>query len=228
MQNMQVWQFPRTKAWDTVRFSKNCEWSDVVMKEKERKQDGTPVDNRTNLNTKDFEAVALAHRDSIYRYALHMSKSKADAEDLVQDTYLKAYRFFDKFEAGTNCKAWLLTILKNTFLNTVRRNKGYHQMIHLSEMEERGVQLLTEDGPEDEVFGDLLDDDITAAMEELPAGYRTAVVLADMEGLSYREVADRMSCPVGTVMSRLHRGRRLLRERLRDYVIQYGYAVGQE
>ncbi len=187
-----------------------------------------PVDATAKPKTDGFEAVALAHMDSLYRYALRMSRNETDAEDLVQDTYLRAYRFFDKFEEGTNCKAWLLTILKNTFINTIRHDKKYQQMIHLPEMEEHGVELLTDADPEGEIFGNLLDDDITAAMNELPAGYRTTVLLADMEGLSYREVADKMDCPVGTVMSRLHRGRRLLKKRLQDYAAQYGYTVNQD
>ena len=186
-----------------------------------------PVDATAKPKTDGFEAVALAHIDSLYRYALHMSRNETDAEDLVQDTYLRAYRFFDRFETGTNCKAWLLTILKNTYINTLRRDKRHRQMVSLSEMAESGIELLADGDPEDEIFGDMLDDDVTAAIDELPDGYRTAVLLADMQGLSYKEVADRMDCPVGTVMSRLHRGRRLLRERLGDYVAQYGYAAAQ-
>lgn len=186
-----------------------------------------PVDATAKPKTDGFEAVALAHMDSLYRYALHMSRNETDAEDLVQDTYLKAYRFFDRFEPGTNCKAWLLTILRNTFINTVRRDKRRRQTVSLSKMEESGMELLADDDPEDEVFGDVLDDDVTAAMNELPDEFRTAVLLADMQGLSYKEVADRMDCPLGTVMSRLHRGRRLLRERLGDYVAKYGYAANQ-
>ena len=173
-----------------------------------------------------FEEIALAHMDSIYKFALRMSRNESDAEDLVQETYLKAYRFFDKFEAGTNCKAWLLTILRNTFINGIRYNRRHRQMINLSEIEERGIEPMADADPEDEIFGNLLDDDVSAAMNTLPDGYRTAVLLADMKGMSYQEVADKMDCPLGTVMSRLHRGRRLLREKLRDYVTQHGYIAG--
>ena len=173
--------------------------------------------------SKQFEAVALAHIDSVYRFALYMSKNKSNAEDLVQDTYLKAYRFFDKFEAGTNCKAWLLTILRNTFINTIYRDSGHPQTIYLPEMEEHGRELLADSDTEGEVFKNLLDDDITAAINILPAEYKTAILLADIEGLSYKEIADIMDCPIGTVMSRLHRGRRLLRERLYNYAVRYGY-----
>ncbi len=170
-----------------------------------------------------FEAVALEHMNSVYRLARAMSKNESDAQDLVQDTYLKAYRFFDKFKEGTNCRAWLLRILRNTFVNTIRRDKRRPQIIHLPEMRDYGVELPADTDPEDWVFGDLFDDDMTAAMSELPEEYRTAVLLADVEGLSYKEIADIMDCPPGTVMSRLHRGRGLLREKLQDYAAQYGY-----
>ncbi len=173
-----------------------------------------------------FEEVALAHMDSIYRSALYMARNENDAQDLVQDTYLRAYKFFDKFQEGTNCRAWLLRILRNTFVNTIRRDKRRPPVIYLPEMQDYGVELRAETDPEDWVFGDVFDDDMTAAMAELPEEYRTAVLLADVEGLSYREIADAMDCPTGTVMSRLHRGRGLLREKLQDYAAQYGYVDG--
>ena len=180
----------------------------------------------TGSSTDRFEEVALAHMDSLYRSALYMARNESDAQDLVQDTYLRAYKFFDKFKEGTNCRAWLLRILRNTFVNTIRRDKRRPQIIHLPEMRDYGVELPADTDPEDWVFGDLFDDDMTAAMSELPEEYRTAVLLADVEGLSYKEIADIMDCPTGTVMSRLHRGRGLLREKLQDYAVQYGYAEG--
>ena len=170
-----------------------------------------------------FEAVALSHIDSLYRLALYMSENESDAEDLVQDTYLKAYRFFDKFEEGTNCKAWLLTILRNTFVNNIRRDRKHKHAVPLSEMKEHGVELSVGDDPEDEIFKDLFDDDVTAAMNALPDIYREVVLMADVEGLSYKEIADIVGCPIGTVMSRLFRGRRFLRKKLRSYATYYGY-----
>ncbi|MFC1718758.1 sigma-70 family RNA polymerase sigma factor [Candidatus Poribacteria bacterium] len=178
----------------------------------------------TGSKTDTFEKVALAHMDSLYRSALYMARNENDAQDLVQDTYLRAYKFFDKFKEGTNCRAWLLRILRNTFVNTIRRDKRRPQIIHLPEMMDHGVELPADTDPEDWVFGDLFDDDMTAAISELPEEYRTAVLLADVEGLSYKEIADVMDCPTGTVMSRLHRGRGLLREKLQGYAAQYGYA----
>lgn len=174
-----------------------------------------------------FESVALEHMDSIYRFALYMTGNESDAHDFVQDTYLKAYRFFDKFREGTNCKAWLLTILKNTFINSVRRDKRHPQMVHLSEMEEYGMDLPVEDDPEDWIFGDLFNDDVSAAIDSLPVVYRTVVLLADVECLSYKEISEIVECPIGTVMSRLCRGRRLLRKKLQSYATRYGYLESQ-
>ena len=188
---------------------------------------GAALATGTELESGGFEAVALTHIDSLYRFALHMSGNESDAEDLVQDTYLKAYRFFDKFKAGTNCKAWLITILKNNFINTVRRGSGRPYIVHLPEMEEHGVELLADSDTEDAVFGDLLDDDVTDAINTLPVEYKSSILLADVEGLPYKDIAAIMDCPIGTVMSRLHRGRRLLRNRLRDYGASYGYAESQ-
>ena len=184
------------------------------------------VESEIGVGSKDerFEAVALTHMDSIYRSALYMAKDESDAQDLVQDTYLRAYRFFDKFEEGTNCKAWLLKILRNTFINTIRRGRRQLQVVHLPEMNEHGLELSSDATPEDGVFGDLFDDDIVTAMNELPVDYKTAIMLADVERLPYKEISDIMDCPIGTVMSRLHRGRKMLRESLRDYAIRYGYS----
>ncbi len=178
---------------------------------------------RAGSRDERFEKVALAYIDTIYRSALYMSKNENDAQDLVQDTYLKAYRFFDKFREGTNCQAWLFTILKNTFVNAIRREKTQPHMVSLSEMKDDEAELSSDTNPEDSLFGNLFDDDIVAAMDRLPDEFRTAVLLADVEGLTYKEIADVMNCPIGTVMSRLHRGRGLLRKRLWNYAAQHGY-----
>ena len=150
------------------------------------------VESEIGVGSKDerFEAVALTHMDSIYRSALYMAKDESDAQDLVQDTYLRAYRFFDKFEEGTNCKAWLLKILRNTFINTIRRGRRQLQVVHLPEMNEHGLELSSDATPEDGVFGDLFDDDIVTAMNELPVDYKTAIMLADVERLPYKEISD--------------------------------------
>jgi RNA polymerase sigma-70 factor (ECF subfamily) len=170
-----------------------------------------------------FERVALAHINSLYRSALSMSKNENDAQDLVQETYLRAYKFFDKFKEGTNCRAWLFRILRNIFINTMHYNKARPQVIYLSQMEDENEELSSDASPEDSIFGDVFDDDMSAAMKRLPDKLRTTVLLADVEELSYQEIADAMNCPVGTVMSRLHRGRRMLRKELPDYAAQHGY-----
>ena len=179
----------------------------------------------TEIGIKDerFEQVALVHMNSLYRLALSMSRNESDAQDLVQDTYLRAYKFFDKFREGTNCKAWLFRILRNTFINTINHDRARPQVIYLSQMDDKEKKLLSDTDPEDWVFGDLLDDDMVAAMDRLPDEFRTTVLLADVEELSYKEIADAMNCPIATVMSRLHRGHRLLRKGLQDYAVQHGY-----
>ncbi len=177
----------------------------------------------TRPKAERFEEVALEHMDLLYKSALYMSKNESDAQDLVQDTYLKAYRFFDTFKEGTNCRAWLLKILKNTFINAIHREKARPQMRSLSEMKDDAAELSSDTNPEDSIFRDLFDDDIVAAIDRLPDEFKTAVLLADVEGLSYKEIADVMDCPIGTVMSRLHRGRGLLRKRLWNYAALHGY-----
>jgi RNA polymerase sigma-70 factor (ECF subfamily) len=183
-----------------------------------------PINAEAMSKTERFEEIAIVHVDLVYRCALQMTKNESDAKDLVQETYLRAYRFFGKFRTDTNCEAWLFTILRNTFINTIHRERRYSQMIQLPEMDERGVELSGDADPEDAIFGCLFDDDVAAAVNSLPIKYRTVVLLADIEGFSYKEIADRVNCPIGTVMSRLSRGRRLLKKRLQDYAVRHGFA----
>ena len=183
---------------------------------------GTSQNRRT-----DFEAQALGHLDSLYATGLRMTRNPGDAEDLVQDTMLQAYRFFDKFEPGTNCKAWLYKILTNTFINKYRKKVREREVRDQLDHEEM-PSLMSEDvatasrDPEGMMVGTLLSDDVKRALESVPYDYRMAVVLCDLEEFSYKEIADIMDCPVGTVMSRLHRGRRLLQKALRDYAVRQG------
>jgi RNA polymerase sigma-70 factor (ECF subfamily) len=174
--------------------------------------------------TGKFEEMALVHMDSVHRYALYMTKNESDANDLVQEAYLRAYRFFAKFREGTNCKAWLMAILRNTFISTIRRKRKCPQMICLSEIDEHEIGLSDGADPNDTIFGSLFDDDVAAAVDSLPIEYRTAVLLADIQGFSYKEIAERVGCPLGTVMSRLCRGRRLLKKSLQDYAVRHGFA----
>ncbi len=176
-------------------------------------------------NRKDFEELALQYMDSIYSVALRMTRDPTEAEDLVQDTYLRAYRFFDKFEKGTNFRAWLFRILKNIYINKYRKESRAPQMVDISSVEaSNNLQNLKT--PESEIFDKLLDDDITSAMDDLPEEFRDTILLSDLSGFSYKEIAEILECPIGTVMSRLHRGRKLLRDSLYGYAKKHGYVRG--
>ena len=174
-----------------------------------------------------FEQQAMGHLDSLYATGLRMTRDPRDAEDLVQDTMLTAYRFFHRFEPGTNCKAWLFKILTSTFLNKYRKKVREREARDVIDQEET-PSLMSEDvavaskDPEGQLVGNLLSDDVKRALEAVPYDYRMAVVLCDLQDFSYKEIADIMDCPVGTVMSRLHRGRRLLQKALRDYAVRQG------
>ncbi len=186
-------------------------------------------DFRHDNNTKqEFEQVALGHLDALFASALRLTKNQRDAEDLVQDTFLRAYRFFDKFERGTNIKAWLFKILTNTFINRYRRKVKERAVTEGSEREAVTERLLAKDSqehqsnPEEAVFERLLSDDVLRAIDGLPDDFRMVVVLADLQEFSYKEIAEIMECPVGTVMSRLYRGRRLLQKNLERYAVELG------
>jgi RNA polymerase sigma-70 factor (ECF subfamily) len=189
------------------------------------------LDFRQNNRTKtEFEELALSHLDPLYSAALRLTKNERDAEDLVQDTCMRAYRFFDKFERGTNIKAWLFKILTNTFINKYRRG-GLERVVldgpdadPLADGWVSAASMRALRDPETQALRPLIAAEIHRALDELPEEFRLAVVLSDVEELSYREIAEAMDCPVGTVMSRLHRGRRLLQKRLYDHAVLLGIA----
>ena len=174
---------------------------------------------------REFEGEALVHLDALYGLALRLSGGdEPHAEDLVQEAVLKAYRAWDRFEAGTNCRAWLMTILRNTFINQFRRQKSRPTPIEFEQVAERPFSdALYEADPEGRIFDHIIDDQVIAAIDELPEEFRVAVVLSDLEGLTYQEVAELMGIPVGTVKSRLFRARKRLQERLYDYAVEMGY-----
>ena len=170
-----------------------------------------------NLGSSGFEAEALASVDSLYRAALRLTRAPADAEDLVQDTYLKAFRAADSFEPGTNLRAWLFTILHNTARNRVR-DRARDTVSVDSEIVDRAAELPPAGGavetPETRLIRETLTPELQAALDALPDAFREAVWLRDVEEFSYAEIAAMLSIPIGTVMSRISRGRHLLFERL--------------
>lgn len=171
----------------------------------------------------EFEAVTLPHLDALYNTALRLTHSESEAEDLVQETYLKAFRFFHRFEQGTHIKAWLYKIMTNTFINQYRKQQRDREVVEDWDWE----QIMQTDthyrDNERAILDNFMSDQITQALQEIPADFRMVVLLADMDEFSYKEIADIVGCPIGTVMSRLYRGRRLLRKLLRDYAVEHGY-----
>ncbi len=163
----------------------------------------------------------------LYAVALNLTRNAADAEDLTQNAVVKALRFHDKFKEGTYIKAWLLTILRNTFINEYRKRSRLPLQVELSGTEAAETPV-TPNSPADvnhvDALLELLDDEVRLAVAELPEDFRQAVIMADLEEKSYKEIADIMGCPIGTVMSRLYRGRKILRGQLADYAQHRGLA----
>lgn len=182
----------------------------------------------TKQKYNDFDSEVLIHMSALKSFALKMTNDEEDAEDLVQETLLKAFRFFDKFEKGTNSKAWLFQIMKNSFINNYRKTtrepgkvdyedvQNFYETIKADEVKSKHS--------ENDAFSDVLDDEIATALSVLPDDFRTIVFLSDIEGYTYEEIADFMDCPIGTVRSRLHRARKMLYALLYQYAQENGYA----
>jgi RNA polymerase sigma-70 factor (ECF subfamily) len=179
----------------------------------------------------DFHAEALPHMDAVFSFALRLSGSKDAAEDLVQETFLRAFRSWDQYRPGTQCKSWLFTICRNVFLRHRERGQRYDEI--LAENVDRASGSLdvvnpiwvktAEADPEGVFFDSIVDEEVLQRIQDLPEEYRTAVVLSDLQGLSYQEVSEVTMVPVGTVKSRLFRGRRILQKALYDYALSMGY-----
>ena len=182
----------------------------------------------------EFAEQAMQYAPQLYSAALRMTRNGADAEDLVQDTYLRAYRGFATFSDGTNLRAWLFRILTNTFINTYRAKQRRPQETELADVEDlylyrriSGVEVAAQSA-EDTLFDLFTDDEVKKALEELPDNFRLPVLLADVEQFSYKEIAEMLDIPIGTVMSRLHRGRKAMQKALTDYATERGLLPAAE
>lgn len=184
----------------------------------------------------NFESDALRHAHQLYSAALRMTRNRADAEDLVQETFLKAYRGYDGFTEGTNLRAWLYRILTNTFINRYRKGRRRPREVELDEVEDLylyrklapGVSNRVARSAEDQVFEQLKGADVRDAVDKLPNLYRMPVLLVGLEGFSYKETAAMLDIPIGTVMSRLHRGRKMLQKLMWEQARDYGIATPTE
>jgi RNA polymerase sigma-70 factor (ECF subfamily) len=183
-----------------------------------------PANPPSSDERRRFEAEALPFMKAVYNTALRLIRREEDARDLVQETYVRAYRTFDGFTPGTNCKAWLFTILYSIFVNKYRKEQREPAMVSIDELEEKFHHVLRADSPSQPAEHELWTDaEVEAALGELPESFRSAVLLVDVEELSYEEAAVALGCPLGTLRSRLSRGRKLLSVSLRDYAARAGY-----
>jgi len=182
----------------------------------------------------DFNEEALPHMDAVFRFALRLSGSRDLAEDLVQETFLRAFRSWEKYTPGTQCKSWLFTICRNVFLRQRERGQRHDEIVSENVDRSSGpfevvnpvwVKAVKAD-PEGEFFDAIVDETVLQHIQDLPEDYRTAVILSDLEGLTYQEIAEMTEVPVGTVKSRLFRGRRVLQSALYDYAVSMGYIKG--
>jgi RNA polymerase sigma-70 factor (ECF subfamily) len=179
-----------------------------------------------------FNVEMAPHMDVMYNYALYLTGNREEANDLLQETFLKAYRFIDKFESGTNAKAWLYRIMRNTYINEYRRTKRIPDMVEYNEQLSAYQMIPRDDQPRSigaqRPVEEIFDDAIATAIAALPEKFKSVIVLRDVQELPYEEIAEALEIPIGTVRSRLHRARGILFERLRSYATDRGYAVGEK
>ncbi len=185
-------------------------------------------------NLDDFEAESTSHLEALYGFALRLTRNTSDAEDLVQEAFLRAYRFRGSYAPGTNMRAWMFKILSNLFINRYRRSSRESSALDGVEGDAIAEAALSRDSvrllrdPEAHFEAGLFGEHVTRALESLPPDFRAVVMLSDIEEFSYKEIAEIMGCPIGTVMSRLHRARRLLQKQLVDYATETGALPAEE
>jgi RNA polymerase sigma-70 factor (ECF subfamily) len=177
----------------------------------------------TRARREQFEREALVHLDAMYSFALKLTRSRDEAEDLVSDTVLRAFDRWEQYQLGTNVRAWLFTILYHVFVSRKRRIEAREQPLPDQRDGWGGGEPVGEADPEGTFYDSFVDEEITRAIDALPADYRTAVVLSDVHGLRYAEIANVLAIPEGTVKSRLFRGRRILQKKLKGYAVEMGY-----
>lgn len=186
-------------------------------------EEGHPMTQQKHRKTRAaFEAILAPHMDELYGAAVRLARSPSDADDVLQEAMARAWTFWDRFEAGTNVRAWMHRILYNTFVNGYRKRRREREVLAKVHDDRKALAKLEAPAPSG---GMDLGDEVSEALEELPMTFRAVVERVDLHGQSYRETAEALGCPVGTVMSRLHRGRRLLKERLRGYAATEGYVA---
>lgn len=188
----------------------------------------TTVSKEPILNKEElFEQELLPHADALYNFAYHLTYHEADANDLVQETFMKAFRFIESFDSGTNAKAWLFKILKNGFINDYRKKKkepakvDFEDIIAYQDADDENSVVGFDLG--EDVFDGMLGDEITIALNRLPVDFKTVILLCDIEGFSYEEIAKIIDIPIGTVRSRLHRARNMLKISLKEYAEKMGF-----
>ena len=191
-----------------------------------------PIQDRESRR-REFEELALPHRPALFRMALSMTRRPADAADLVQETYYKAWRFFSAFRSGSDCRAWLMAILRNAYINRYRQKQRRPPEVEFDEWQMVDPAHTAEyermPAPDDDrAFSSALSDEVVDAIGELPDRFRDVVVYSDVHGMSYQEVADMVGCPIGTVRSRLFRARAILRDLLGDYARENGIGIDEE
>ncbi|MFZ4620837.1 MAG: sigma-70 family RNA polymerase sigma factor [Bacteroidota bacterium] len=185
----------------------------------------------TSEQRKNFDQLyhkqMIPHMNLLYNYAVRLTNNQDDAKDLIQDTYLKAYRFIDKYEDGTNAKAWLFRILKNSFINNYRKNSRTPEQVEYNEIEDFVDLMKDESAPatdmRKDMYDNLLGDDVVRAMESLNEEFRTIIILSDLEEMTYEEISEILEIPLGTVRSRLHRARKVMQEKLYSFAVKSGY-----